>query len=204
MSDSLEYTGDSETVAVGTDMRQPNAGGVPKRKWYIAIVKQHTEEHCCQQVQKLGYEAYVASQKEIRRYANRHRRTVSRVVISGIVFIKATEEERIQILKTCPSIPVFLTNKAGKPNKFGRRPMAIVPDEQIATLQFMLYHANSPVCFTNIPIKQGDRIRVTRGPFTGFEGFVEEDDKQTELVINIDFLGAAKTSIHVEDIEKII
>ena len=202
MADSLEYTGDSETAGANT-MRQSNAGGMPERQWYIAIVKQNTEEYCCKQVQMLGYEAYVASQQEIRVYANRHRRTVSRVVIPGILFVHSTEEERIQILKTCPSVPAFLTNKAGKPNKFGRRPMAIVPDSQMETLQFMLYHADSPVCFTETRIQQGDRIRVIRGPVIGFEGQVTEDDKKTELVVNIDFLGAAKTSISVEDIEKI-
>lgn len=201
MADSVEHTGDSE--AAGTEMRQSNAGGVPKRQWFVAIVKPHTEEYCSKQVQKLGHEAYVASQQETRVYANRHRRTVSHVIISGIVFIRATEEERIQILKTCPSIPAFLTNKASKPNEFGRRPMAVIPDSQMETLQFMLYHADTPVDFTSTPPQLGDRIRVIRGPFVGFEGFVTQDDKKTELVITIDFLGAAKTVIGVEDIEKI-
>ena len=202
MADSLKYADYSETI--GTEMRQSDAGGISKRQWYIATVKPNTENHCCKHVQQLGYEAYVASQQETRVYANRHRRVISRVIISGIVFIRATEEERIRILKTCPSIPAFLTNKAGKPNEFGRRPMAVVPDAQMATLQFMLYNADAPVNFTSTPIKLGDRIRVIRGPFVGFEGFVTEDGKKAELVVTIDFLGAAKTFIGVEDIEKIV
>ena len=202
MADSLVYTGDSETV--GANMRQSNAGGVPERKWFIALVKQNTEAYCCKQVQQFGYEAYVASQQETRVYANRHRRIVSRVVIPGILFIRATEEERIRILKTCSFIPAFMTNKASKPNEFGRRPMAVVPDFQIETLKFMLYHADAPVCFTSNLIQLGDRVRVIRGPLAGFEGFVIRDDKKTEFVVNIDFLGTAKTSVAVEDIEKIV
>lgn len=201
MADSLEHTGDSETA--GTKMRQSNAGGVPERQWYIATVKRYTEEHCCKRVKELGYEAYVASQEETRVYANRHRRTITRVIIPSIVFIRATEEERIRILKTCPFIPAFLTNKASKPNEFGRHPMAVIPDSQMATLQFMLHHADTPVSFTDTPLSKGDRIRVIRGPLAGFEGFVTQNDKKAELVINIDFLGTAKTSISVEDIEKI-
>ena len=201
MADSLENTDVSETA--GASVRPSNAGGVPKRQWHIAIVKQYTEEHCCKCVQELGYEAYVASQQETRVYANRHRRTISRIIIPSIVFIRVTEKERIKLLKTCPLIPAFLTNKAAKPNEFGRHPMAIIPDSQIATLQFMLYHADTPVSFTAVPIQQGDRIRVLRGPFAGFEGYVTQDDKKAELVVNINFLGSAKTSIPVEDIEKI-
>lgn len=201
MADSLGYTGDSE--AVGACMRQSNAGGVSERRWYIASVKLNAEEFSCNQVIKLGYEAYVASQKEIRVYANRHHRTVSRVVIPGILFIRSTEEERIQILKTCPFVSAFLTNKASKPNGFGRHPMAVVPNSQMATLQFMLHHVDAPVRFTSCQIQQGDRIRVIRGPFLGFEGYVTENNKKAELVVNIDFLGAVRTSISVEDIEKI-
>lgn len=201
MADSLAHTGDSETVSDG--MRKPNAEGVPERKWFIAIVKQNTEERCCKQIGLLGHEAYVASQQETRIYANRHRRTVSRVVIPGVVFVRATEEERIQILKTCPLVPAFLTNKAGRLNEYGRRPMAVVPDSQMETLRFMLYHADAPVCFTSDRIRQGDRIRVVRGPFAGLEGHAADDASRTELVVNIDFLGVAKTVISVEDIERV-
>lgn len=201
MAESLgnEHAGDSETA--DAEMRQSNAGGVPKRQWYIATVRQNTEENCRSLVQRLGYEAYVASQQETRVYANRHRRTVSRVIIPGIVFVRATEEERLRILKTCPSIPAFMTNKAGRPGEFGRRPMAVVPDSQMATLQFMLYNADAPVSFISTPIRQGDHIRVVRGPFAGFEGVAVSDGGKAELIVNIDFLGAAKTSISVEDVE---
>ena len=201
MADSQENTVSSETVGAG--VRQSNAGGVQDSKWFIALVKRNYEMHCRNFVLDLGYEAYVANQKESRIYPNRHRRLVTHIIIPNIVFIRVTEKERLQLLKTCPLITAFLTDKASAPNQFGRHPMAVIPDKQMETLQFMLYHADSPVSFTATPIQLGDHIRVIRGPFVGFEGYVTMDDKKPKLIVNIDFLGSAKTSIPIEDIEKI-
>ena len=202
MMNNSENNAFHETV--GTSLRQPLAGGVSNRKWLVALVKFHYEEICRKQLQEKGYEAYVACQKEMHVYRNRHRREVTRIIIPNLVFVRIDEGERLQILKEFPAIKCFLTDKASRPNQYGRHPFAVIPAPQMERLQFMLYHADTPVNFTVQPAyRLGDHIRVVRGPLAGFEGQVARDGNSTYLVVTLDLLGSAMTTISPDDLEKI-
>ena len=202
MVDIPENNASHETV--GDSLRQSLAGGVPGRKWLVAVVRTNYEEVCRQQLEEKGYEAYVACQKETKVYRNRHRREVTRVIIGRMVFIRINEIERLQILKDFPIIKCFLTNKAAQANEFGRHPFAVIPDKQMENLQFMLYNANSPVSFTAEPLRKGDHIRVVRGALAGFEGQFVRKGKTAYLVVNLNALGSAMVNVPLEDVEKIV
>ena len=201
MVDIPENNASHETV--GDSLRQSLAGGVPGRKWLVAVVRTNYEEVCRQQLEEKGYEAYVACQKETKVYRNRHRREVTRVIIGRMVFIRINETERLQILKDFPIIKCFLTNKAAQANEFGRHPFAVIPDKQMENLQFMLYNANSPVSFTAEPLRKGDHIRVVRGALAGFEGQFVRNGKTAYLVVTLNALGSAMVNVPLEDVEKI-
>ena len=202
MVDIPENNASHETI--GAELRQSLAGGVPERKWLVAVVRTNYEEVCRQQLEEKGYEAYVACQKETKVYRNRHRREVTRVIIGRMVFIRINEIERLQILKDFPIIKCFLTNKAAQANEFGRHPFAVIPDKQMENLQFMLYNANSPVSFTAEPLRKGDHIRVVRGALAGFEGQFVRKGKTAYLVVNLNALGSAMVNVPLEDVEKIV
>ena len=202
MADIPENNASHETV--GAELRQSLAGGVPERKWLVALVRTNYEEICRKQLEDKGYEAYVACQKETKVYRNRHRREVTRVIIGRMVFIRINEKERLQILKDFPIIKCFLTNKAAQANEFGRHPFAVIPDKQMESLQFMLYNANTPVSFTSEPLRKGDPIRVVRGPFSGLEGIFLRQGNASYLVVNLDAVGSAMVTIPSNDIEKIV
>jgi transcription antitermination factor NusG len=188
---------------VGDSLRQPLAGGVPERKWFVALVRSNYEEICRKKLQENGYEAYVACQKELHVYPNRHRREITHIIIPGLVFIRINEQERIQILKNFPVIKCFLTDKAGQANSFGKHPFAVVPDNQMERLQFMLFHADSPVNFTTETLHLGDHIRVVRGQLAGLEGRVTHHGNASYLVVALDLLGSAIVQIAPENLEKI-
>jgi len=180
-----------------------DAVGVPARKWFIAMVGRNTEKASRERLQKLGYESYVATQNELRLWRTGQKKQVERVLISNLIFIHATERERLDIVHL-PFIKYFLTDKAGIPNDFGRHPLAVIPDHQMDMLRFMLYHADSPVTFTPEPLHLGDRrIRVARGPLAGFEGNVLRQGHRAYLFITLDLLGSALTEISADDLEKI-
>lgn len=179
-----------------------SAVGVPKRNWFVAIVKRNTEKSCRDKLNKMGYESYVATQTELRKWSNGTKKTVERVVISAIVFIKATEQER-RFLVTLPFINKFMTDKSGQKNPYGRSPIATIPDSQMQTLQFMLYNADSEVIFTDTPFRLGDSIRVIRGSLKNFCGNIVKTNGTTYVVVNLDLLGTAMTRISISDIEKI-
>ncbi len=189
MADIPENNAFHETV--GDSLRQSLAGGVPERKWLVAVVRTNYEEICRQQLEDQGYEAYVACQKETKVYKNRHRREVTRIIIGRTVFVRVNEKQRLQILKDFPIIKCFLTNKAAQPNEMER-------------LQFMLYNANSPVNFTSEPLRKGDHIRVVRGPLSNLEGEVIRMGNASYLVVTLNDLGSAMVNIPLDDLEKIV
>lgn len=180
-----------------------SAGGVPHRKWFAAVVKRNTEKACREKLQELGYESYVATQEETRVWRNGERRKVERVIISTIIFVRATEQERIHTLKL-GFINRYLTNKALPANDLGRHPIATIPDNQMQQLQFMLYNADAPVNFADMPLRLGDRVRITRGSLTGLEGNIIRNASTHYIVVNIDFLGSAMVNISLGDIERIV
>lgn len=179
-----------------------DAVGVEKSQWYVAIVKHNTEKSCAEKLDKMGIQTYVPIQAEYRIWKNGRKAKIDRVVIPSIVFIKCTETERREIVKL-PFINRFMTNKA-RVSTNTNKPLAIIPDDQISTLKFMVGNSDTPIIFSNHPYKKGDYVRVVRGNLMGLEGEIQLiDDKHSELIISLDYLGNARLTIETINIEPI-
>ena len=178
------------------------AVGVPAVHWYVAIVNHNSERMAASRLGAMGYECYVASQSEMRVGRDGRRRAVDRVVIPSMLFIRCSEARRLVAVNT-PYIYRFLTNKAGRPNAYGK-PVAIVPDGEMARLRFMLGNSERPVEFVEPTYHVGDKVRVVRGPLRGLEGEVETaEDGASYLCVNFPLFGMARTRIEPIDIEHI-
>jgi len=184
------------------EMQNVCAGGVPGRKWFVALVRNKYERRCHEELQALGYDSFVASQEEIRTYQCRKRHRIERIVIPTIVFLHATDLERLQAMKQCKLIYHFMTNRALVANDLGRHPYAVVPDHQMEQLRFMLRNAEAPVSFTDQPLHSGERIRIIRGRLKGFEGSVIRTEGTTRVFASLDFLGCAMVTVNPDDIER--
>jgi transcription antitermination factor NusG len=180
-----------------------DAVGVQKKHWFIAIVNNNSERKYGENLQKLGYETYVPIQSEERRSPSGRKRIVERVVLSALVFVYVTELERKEMVKL-PYINKFMTNRAGMVNDYNRHPLAIVPNEQINRLKFMLYHSEDPVTIESTPPKLGDRVTVIRGKLKGLVGnVIQSDEGQAYIVVLLDIIGCAKVKINIIDTEVI-
>lgn len=180
-----------------------SAEGVGKSNWYVAIVKNNTEKSVSEKLAKLGYECYVPLQNEIKVWKNGRKSSVVRVVIPTLVFVKCTESARKEIVRY-PYIHRFMTDKAAKSVSNGNSTLAIIPDIQIKKLMFMVGNSDTPVLFSAIAYKKGDWVRVIRGKLAGLEGEVKAiDDKHSEVIVNLDFLGNARLTIETINIEPI-
>lgn len=176
------------------------AVGVPDKQWYVAIVNHNSEVKSAEKLVGLGYDSFAASQRERRMWRNGRRAMVDRVVIPSMVFIRCTEAERRHIV-TLPFIFRFLTNKAAAASAFGK-PVAVIPDRQIANLRFMLGNSDEPVEFVDHTYCVGDKVRVARGRLMGLEGMVQTVGQgATRLIVLLDFLGGATVQINTVDIE---
>lgn len=199
--------------------RLGNAVGVPKMYWFIARMRRNnTEKATAAQLEKLGYETYVATRQEVRVWANGRRATVDRVVIPSTVFIKCTEAQR-RVIVSMPNISHFMVNTAVSSDSGMRRPVARIADEEISKLRFMLGASDVPIGFVGHYVV-GQAVRIIRGPLVGFEGVVTdglggvnqsngtkdrtkktEHPAQARIYINIDFLGATHLEISPGDLE---
>lgn len=171
------------------------------KSWYVAIVKNNTEKSVVERLEAQGRECYAPIQEETKVWKNGRKATVRRIVIPSLVFVHCTERERRELV-SYPYILRFMTNRSGLSHPGGNKPLAVVPDAQIRTLQFMVGNSDTPVTLSSQAYKRGDYVRVVRGRLSGLEGEVQAlDDKRSEIIVGLDFLGNARLTINTVDIE---
>lgn len=198
----VRYVANSEVHNSVTQLQKVgDAVGLQNRKWYIAIVNNNTEKQCAKYLEKLGYECYVPTQQETRLWRNGVRNVIERVVIPARIFVLATDKERLDHIAKQSYIKSFAVDHCKK-TVYGKHPAAIVPDNQLQRLKFILGNADTPVEFEEVILTLGDRVRVRRGGLLGMEGnIIKIDDNAAYFIVQIDCLGVAKVHIKQEDLE---
>lgn len=187
---------------VTTAPKVGDAVGMEKTSWYVAIVSNNTEKQCAKRLEKLGYECYVPTQTETRQWRNGTINEVERIVLPTLLFVLTTEKSRSTHIVNLPFIKSFLTDRSRKTNSFGKHPFAVIPNEQIQRLKYILNNADSPVEITSETFHLGDKVRIARGGLMGMEGHIINcDTPSTYFAIQIDFLGIAKVMVRMEDLE---
>ena len=179
-------SGLSSVVPVTTD-REAH----PKR-WVAALVQMCTEKKVGERLTKLGIENYVPTQTEIRQWSDRKKK-VERVVIPMVVFVH-TDEKTERSLRMQSFIRKILTYP-------GQIAAAVIPDDQINRLKFMLRQSDSPVEMMEQHLQVGDKVHIVRGALQGLEGELCKCVLDKSMVaIRIEGLGYACVSVSVEDV----
>ncbi|MBQ8673718.1 MAG: UpxY family transcription antiterminator, partial [Bacteroides sp.] len=127
---ALQHT-DSVPVVNGTTDRE----ALPKH-WVATLVQSCCERSVSKKLDGLKIENYVPSQWEYRQWSDRKKK-VERMVIPMIVFIHA-DKPTIKRLITY----TFINKVLSYP---GERQPAIIPDQQIDHLKFMLKQSEAPI-----------------------------------------------------------
>ena len=162
-------------------------------RWVAALVQMCTEKKVGDRLKKLGIENYVPTQTEIHQWSDRKKK-IERVVIPMVVFVRADEATE-RILRMQSFIRKILTYPRQKA-------AAVIPDEQIDRLKFMLKQTDSPVELMPENLRVGDRVRIVRGALKGLEGELCKSVPEKSMVaIRIDGLGYACVSVSVGDLE---
>ena len=165
----------------------------PKR-WIAVLVQMCTEKKVGERLTKLGVENYVPTQTEIRQWSDRKKK-VERVVIPMVVFVH-TDEKTERSLRMHSFIRKILTYP-------GQTTAAVIPNDQIDRLKFMLRQSDSPVEMMEQRLQVGDKVQIVRGALQGLEGEFFKNVDKSMVAIHIEALGYACVSVSVEDIEKI-
>lgn len=180
-----------------------DAVGVAESHWFVALVNHNSEKQSSERLTKLGVANFVPTQTEIRVWKNGRKSKVSRVVIPSVIFIHCTEEKRKDIVGL-PFILRFMTNKAGTSSNGISKPLAIIPNDQMERLKFMLGQSDVPVRIGELPLERGDKVRVMRGNLAGLEGeVIDMNDSKSELIVAINIFGCARLSIETINLKRI-
>lgn len=189
-----------KSISTATDVVD-DAVGVVKSYWFVAIVNHRSEKQASEKLSKMGVVNYLPTQAEIRVWRNGRKSRVDRIVIPSTIFINCTEQRRREIVNL-PFVLRFLTNKAGSIKGSTNKPLAIISDNEIDRLKFILGQSDTPVEITEKPFKTGDKVRVTRGTLAGLEGEVLNiRNANSELIVGLNFFGCAKLSIETVNLE---
>ena len=165
------------------------------RHWFAIRVKLFHELKTRENLEKMGIRCFVPVYSEVRVW--RDRRVIKdRVLTPQLIFIYATEKERIETLKLsasryCMCIP-------------GKSIPARIPEAQMEAFIFFVTNANQQVAFTEEPLKEGDRVRIISGALIGLEGVIAQSKGKHYFAIKVDLLGCAIMEIEDDMIEKII
>ena len=179
-----------ESTVNGTDERVAH----PK-SWVAALVQVRTEKTVSRKLTSLGIANYVPVQNEVHNWSDR-RKKVERVVIPMIVFVHADKDE-IKKLVYHSFIHKLLTYP-------GQKTPAIIPDDQIENLKFMLGQSDSRVEMRDHVFKTGDRVRIIHGPLKGIEGeLCRVETGKSMLSVQIDCLGYACVDVEVGQVQEV-
>ncbi len=163
--------------------------------WVAVLVQMCTEKKVGERLTKLHIENYVPTQKEVHQWSDR-KKYVERVVIPMVVFVRVDEVLEKQ-LKTYSFIYKLLSYP-------GSKNAAVIPEEQIESLKFMLNHADSNVVLDNNLLQIGEEVRIVRGSLKGLEGELHVVDMDKMMVaIRIECLGCACVNVALTDVERL-
>lgn len=170
---SLFSSAESEATASESGNR-----GSDLARWYAVRVKHQHERVVAQALTGRGVETFLPLYRSRRQWSDRVK-VLELPLFAGYVFARFELPERLRVL-TVPSVH-YIVGFDGKPTP--------VRDEEIAYLQTMM-RSGAPV--EPWPyLREGQRVRVERGPLQGVEGILLRFKGAWRVVVGVELLQRA-------------
>ncbi len=167
----------------------------PDKKWYVVRVANGKEEKAKEYIEKemeiRHLESYVSqvlipTEKYFKLQGGK-RVAAERKFFPGYVLIEANLEGDIpHIISNVPLVAGFLSEKQGN-NAFDRKPIPM-RDEEVARILGRVDELADKDAETITPFTVGEAVKITDGPFNGFDGTIEEileDKKRIKVMVKI-------------------
>ncbi|MEW6088417.1 MAG: UpxY family transcription antiterminator [bacterium] len=165
-----------------------------KAFWYVIHVRSRHEFKVLERLTETGINTFLPVVEKLNRWKDR-KKLVKFPLFPGYLFVNMLKNPQnvLNVLKTT-GVVKFLGIKHGEPEP--------VPEEQIIFLR-RIVESREPL--DPYPyLKEGQRVRIKKGPLSGVEGVLSKRSGQHILIISVDVLmHGASLKIDASDVEKI-
>jgi len=162
------------------------------KKWYVLKVvgaKEAKIKHMIEsEVQRYHLEDYVGNvlvpTEKVVQIRNGKRIQKDKTLFPGYIYIEANlSGELPHVIKSIPGVMLFLSGiKGGDPMPLSKAEV----NKLLGKIDEMAMNEDS----IRIPYNEGDNVSVTDGPFKGFDGVIEEVNKERKKVtVMVKFFG---------------
>lgn len=146
--------------------------------WYCIYVKSRHEFKVFERLKKAGIEAFIPAVERLRRWKDR-KKLIKFPLFPGYLFVcmNKSYELMLRVLKT-PGVVTFIKNPSGEPEP--------VPEEEIVPLRKAIEDDKEIDPYPYL--KEGQIVRIKRGPLAGATGILKKKDKQHYFILSIHIL----------------
>lgn len=159
------------------------------KAWYAVYTKFHHEKSAAGLLEKKEFEVFMPVYRTVHRWKDRNQLVVL-PLFPCYLFLRMELARKLEVLR-CAGVRWFVEN-AGL--------ACPVPDSQIEAVRRICSVATR---FQPHPfLKQGDLVRVLKGPLSGMEGFFVRRKGQYRVVVTVDLLcKSVAVEVDLADIE---
>ena len=165
--------------------------------WYALRVFQNRSAAVRAEVERSGYEYYVPTRLVERNVFGR-KMTVQQPLVMSIVFVRATS----RYIESLSKDQMISATAYRQP---GTNCPAVISDREMEIFMLVTRVGADTAEMVDLSLAQGDRVRVTDGPFKGAEGYIARVHGAKRLIVAIEGVAAiALTYIPKNFLEKIV
>jgi len=161
--------------------------------WYAVYTAPRAEKKVSERFKQEGIDYYLPLQTVKRRWSDRMK-AVEVPVVNGYIFVHIPTTDYKKVTNIYGALS--FVREGGKP--------AVIPDNQLTRLRFMVEHSDEPVEYTRETYELGEKIIITKGPLTGITGELIEMKGKHKVLIRLERFGCAITSIPMAFVEKLL
>lgn len=143
-------------------------------QWVALYTNPRAEKKTCQNLQELGYEAYVPLQRKLHKWSDRWK-SVEVPLLNSYIFVKMREKDVIPI-RTAKGVH-HIISWHGKP--------AVIPDKQIEAMRRMVDAEANLQVMNDEALKKDAYVRIVEGQFAGLEGTLISDCENGNFGVSI-------------------
>ncbi len=146
--------------------------------WYAVHVRSRHEFKVLDRLTKAGIDTFLPAVERLSRWKDR-KKLISFPLFPGYLFvhIRKMYEDMLTVLKT-HGVVRFISPISGEPEP--------VPEEQIMSLKIVLENKETVDPYPYL--KEGQRVKIKKGPLAGAHGLLVKRESQHMLVISVDIL----------------